>query len=47
VKVYPKHSGQYTHFGEVFSLDKYAAVLVGGEDTFAHNTIIPPLAIEE
>lgn len=43
VQVYPHHQGQYTHFGEVFPLDKYAAVLVGGEDTFAHNRITRPL----
>ncbi|WP_437755424.1 chlorinating enzyme [Sorangium sp. So ce1389] len=44
VKVYSKHNGQYVHFGEVFPLDKYAAMLVAGEDTFAHNKITRPLA---
>jgi non-heme Fe2+,alpha-ketoglutarate-dependent halogenase len=44
VRIYPKHEGQYTHFGEVFSLEKYSATLVGGEDTFAHNRIVAPLA---
>lgn len=43
VKVYSKHEGRYTHFGEVFLLDKYAAMLVAGEDTFAHNRITRPL----
>jgi len=43
VRVYPKHVGHYTHFGEVFSLDNYAAMLVGGTDTFAHNKITTPL----
>ncbi|WP_437937399.1 chlorinating enzyme [Sorangium sp. So ce341] len=44
VKVYSRHDGQYVHFGEVFPLDKYAAMLVAGEDTFAHNKITRPLA---
>lgn len=44
VKIYPYHEGQFTHFGEVFPLEKYAAVLVAGEDTYGHNTIVPPLA---
>ncbi|WP_437733785.1 chlorinating enzyme [Sorangium sp. So ce1335] len=44
VKVYSRHSGQYVHFGEVFPLDRYAAMLVAGEDTFAHNKITRPLA---
>jgi chlorinating enzyme len=44
VKVYANHAGQYTHFGEVFSLDKYAAMLVGGRDTYQHNRITLPLA---
>jgi chlorinating enzyme len=43
VKVYSNHDGKYTHFGEVFELDKYAAVLVAGKDTYGHNKIIPPL----
>jgi non-haem Fe2+, alpha-ketoglutarate-dependent halogenase len=43
VRVYPFHDGQYTHFGEVFPLDKYAAVLVAGEDTFGHNKVVRPL----
>lgn len=43
VKIYSKHSGQYTHFGEVFSLEKYSAMLVSGEDTFKHNRVIRPL----
>jgi non-haem Fe2+, alpha-ketoglutarate-dependent halogenase len=43
VKVYSKHDGQYTHFGEVFSLEKYAAMLVAGEDKFRHNRITLPL----
>ncbi|WP_437656152.1 chlorinating enzyme [Sorangium sp. So ce1182] len=44
VKVYSKHNGQYVHFGEVFPLDRYAAMLVAGEDKFAHNKITRPLA---
>ncbi len=44
VMVYSKHSGQYTHFGEVFSLERYSAMLVAGEDTFSHNKIVRPLA---
>ncbi|HWO18850.1 MAG TPA: chlorinating enzyme [Kofleriaceae bacterium] len=44
VKVYSKHDGQYTHFGEVFSLEHYAAMLVSGQDTFGHNKITQPLA---
>jgi len=44
VRVYPNHTdGQFTHFGEVFRLDNYAAMLVGGEDTYGHNKVIPPL----
>jgi non-haem Fe2+, alpha-ketoglutarate-dependent halogenase len=43
VKVYPYHDGQFTHFGEIFRLDNYAALLVAGEDTFGHNRIIRPL----
>ena len=43
VRVYPYHEGQFTHFGEVFPLDKYAAVLVGGEDTYGHNRLVRPL----
>jgi non-haem Fe2+, alpha-ketoglutarate-dependent halogenase len=44
VKVYSKHSGQYTHFGEVFPLERYATMLVSGKDSFAHNKITRPLA---
>jgi non-heme Fe2+,alpha-ketoglutarate-dependent halogenase len=44
VKIYANHDGHFTHFGEVFSLDKYAAMLVGGEDTFGHNRIMEPLS---
>lgn len=45
VRVYANHpDGKYTHFGEVFSLDRYAAMLVGGVDTFKHNRIAEPLA---
>jgi chlorinating enzyme len=47
VRIYPKHDGHYTHFGEVFTLESYAAMLVAGEDTFAHNKIISPLTREE
>lgn len=43
VRVYPNHVDHYTHFGEVFPLDNYAAMLVAGEDTFAHNRITLPL----
>jgi non-haem Fe2+, alpha-ketoglutarate-dependent halogenase len=43
VRVYPYHDGQWTMFGETFSLDKYAAMLVGGQDTFGHNKITLPL----
>ena len=43
VKVYASHDDHYTHFGEVFSLDRYAAMLVGGEDTYGHNKITQPL----
>jgi non-heme Fe2+,alpha-ketoglutarate-dependent halogenase len=47
VMVYPRHSGHYTHFGEVFSLENYATMLVAGEDTYAHNKIRMPLSGEE
>ncbi len=43
VKVYANHDEQFTHFGEVFKLDKYAAMLVGGEDTYGHNKLTMPL----
>jgi non-heme Fe2+,alpha-ketoglutarate-dependent halogenase len=43
VRIYPFHEGQFTHFGEVFPLENYAAVLVAGEDTFGHNKIVQPL----
>ena len=43
VRVYPYHDGKFTHFGEVFPLDNYAAMLVAGEDTYAHNRITTPL----
>lgn len=45
VMVYPNHAGDglYTHFGETFSLDNYAAMLVGGHDSFGHNKVIAPL----
>ena len=43
VKVYPFHKGEFTHFGEVFSLENYSAMLVAGEDTFGHNRITKPL----
>jgi chlorinating enzyme len=43
VKIYPNHEGSFTHFGEVFPLDRYAAMLVAGEDTFGHNRVISPL----
>jgi non-heme Fe2+,alpha-ketoglutarate-dependent halogenase len=43
VKVYPYHEGQFTHFGEVFPLEKYSTMLVGGQDTYGHNKIISPL----
>lgn len=43
VQVYPYHDGQFTHFGEVFPLQHYAAMLVAGEDTFGHNKIVRPL----
>lgn len=43
VQVYPYHEGQFTHFGEVFPLDKYATMLVAGEDTYGHNKVIRPL----
>jgi len=43
VRVYPFHEGQFTHFGEVFPLENYAAVLVGGEDTYGHNRLVRPL----
>ncbi len=43
VKVYANHDDHYTHFGEVFSLDNYAAMLVAGEDTFGHNKLTRPL----
>ena len=43
VRVYPNHSGQFTHFGEVFPLNNYAAMLVAGQDSFGHNRIIQPL----
>ena len=43
VKVYANHTDHYTHFGEVFPLDKYAAMLVGGEDTYGHNRLTQPL----
>ena len=43
VRVYPFHNGQWTMFGEIFPLDNYAAMLVGGQDTFGHNKITLPL----
>jgi len=43
VKVYANHDGLYTHFGEVFRLDKYAAMLVGGHDSYGHNRLTSPL----
>jgi chlorinating enzyme len=43
VRVYPNHDGEFTHFGEVFPLDRYAAMLVAGENTFDHNRVITPL----
>ena len=43
VKVYPNHVDKFTHFGEVFPLERYAAMLVGGEDSFGHNRITLPL----
>lgn len=46
VRVYPNHDGQFTHFGEVFPLDNYAAMLVAGEDSFGHNRITSPLTGE-
>lgn len=46
VKVYPHHPRQFTHFGEVFPLEQYAAMLVGGHDTFGHNRIAAPLGAE-
>jgi non-heme Fe2+,alpha-ketoglutarate-dependent halogenase len=46
VKVYSKHEDKYTHFGEVFPLERYATMLVSGQDTFAHNKITTPLAGE-
>lgn len=44
VKVYPNHTGKFTHFGEVFPLDRYAAMLVAGEDNYGHNRITRPLS---
>lgn len=44
VKVYANQGSQYTHFGETFPLDKYATMLVGGEDTFGHNRLTQPLS---
>ncbi len=43
VKVYPNHDGHFTHFGEVFPLDRYAAMLVAGEDDYGFNRITSPL----
>jgi non-heme Fe2+,alpha-ketoglutarate-dependent halogenase len=43
VRVYANHDSQFTHFGEVFPLDNYATMLVGGQDTFGHNRIALPL----
>lgn len=43
VRVYPNHEGEFTHFGEVFPLDRYAAMLVAGKDTYGHNKTIAPL----
>ena len=43
VKVYPNHTDHFTHFGEVFHLENYNTMLVGGEDTYAHNKVIRPL----
>jgi len=44
VKVYSNHpEGKFTHFGEIFPLDKYNAVLVSGKDTYGHNRITRPL----
>lgn len=43
VKVYANQDDDFKHFGETFSLEKYAAVLVAGEDTFGHNRLRRPL----
>jgi len=43
VRVYPNHVDQFTHFGEVFPLKNYAAMLVSGQDSFGHNKITLPL----
>src|SRR5436853_520042 len=43
VMVYPNHTDKFTHFGEVFPLENYAAVLVGGQDSFGHNRLTMPL----
>jgi chlorinating enzyme len=47
VRVYPYHTGQFTHFGEVFPLDNYRAMLVAGEDRYGHNPICRPLSGSE
>lgn len=44
VRVYANQEDHYTHFGETFPLDKYAAMLVSGEDTFGHNRLMRPLS---
>lgn len=46
VQVYPHHTDKFNHFGEVFPLEKYSTMLVGGQDTFGHNRIIQPLAAD-
>lgn len=43
VKVYANQLGSFTQFGEEFSLERYAAMLVGGTDSFGHNKTIGPL----
>jgi chlorinating enzyme len=43
VKIYPHHTDKFTHFGEVFPLERYRAMLVAGEDTFGHNRLVRPL----
>ncbi|EGJ35267.1 MULTISPECIES: chlorinating enzyme [Moorena] len=42
VRVYPDWES-FQHFGEVFPLERYATVLVAGEDTYKHNKIRRPL----
>jgi chlorinating enzyme len=42
VRVYPGYES-VTSLGEVLPLDRYATVLVGGEDRYGHNKVVQPM----